>query len=213
VFTDRVFMAFVGVNLLLSLMFMQHISTLPIAMGQQGLAPSTFGTVIAINGVLIVAGQLFVPRLLRRFSHARALTVAAVVTGLGFGLQAFAHNAWIFALAVLIWTAGEMLNAPSNSATNAELSPAGLRGRYQGVWSLSWAVASFVAPILGGTVLQYFGAPTLWLGCLGLGLIAAVFHTLAGPARERRAQALRTNPAPSAVLAPAPLKAPVEART
>ena len=38
VFADRVFLAFVGVNLLTSLVFMQHISTLPIAMAGDGLA-------------------------------------------------------------------------------------------------------------------------------------------------------------------------------
>ena len=43
---------------------MQHMSTLPIAMSADGLGPATFGWVIAVNGVLIVAGQLFVPRLI-----------------------------------------------------------------------------------------------------------------------------------------------------
>ena len=46
-------------------MFLQHISMLPIAMGDDGLSPATYGSVIALNGVLIVVGQLFVPRLIR----------------------------------------------------------------------------------------------------------------------------------------------------
>ncbi len=133
VFRDRVFMAYVGVNILMSLVFMQHISTLPIAMGRDGLSPSTFGTVIALNGVLIVAGQLFMGRVLRRMRHATALAIAALVVGVGFGLTAFAHTAWLYGVTVAVWTVGEMLNAPTNSATNAELSPMSMRGRYQGV--------------------------------------------------------------------------------
>ena len=43
-------------NLFIALVFLQHISMLPIAMGDDGLSPATFGTVIALNGVLIVAG-------------------------------------------------------------------------------------------------------------------------------------------------------------
>jgi MFS family permease len=186
-----VFLAYVGVNVLTALVFMQHISTLPMTMARDGLSASTYGTVIALNGVLIVIGQLFVPRLLRGRSRSTALAVAAVVMGVGFGLNAFAHTAWLYAFAVAIWTLGEMLNAPSNSATNAELSPADLRGRYQGVFSLSWSAASFLAPITGAAVLQYAGDTALWLGCLALGCLVAVIHVLAGPARERRAVQLR----------------------
>jgi MFS family permease len=176
---------------------MQHVSTLPISMSRDGLPPSTFGTVIALNGVLIVSGQLFVSRLLKRMARSTALAIAALILGIGFGLTAFAHTAWLYAVTVLVWTVGEMLNAPSNSTTNAELSPAHMRGRYQGVFSLSWSAASFVAPILGAAVLQYLGNAALWFGCFGAGLIVAAAHWLSGPARARRARELAVAAAPS----------------
>jgi MFS family permease len=196
VFRDRVFMAFTAVNLLTAIIFMQHLSTLPLTMSRDGLSPATYGSVIALNGVLIVVAQLFVPRILRKLRRSTALAVAAVVFGIGFGLTAFADTAAFYAVTVLVWTAGEMLNAPSNSAVNAELSPAELRGRYQGVFSLSWSGASFLAPIIGGAVLQYAGDATLWLGCFVLALIVAVIHVLAGPTRERRAAQLAATEAP-----------------
>jgi MFS family permease len=199
VFADRVFIGFVGLNVLTAVIMMQHMSTLPMAMSRDGLSPATYGTVIALNGVLIVAGQLFVPRLLRRWRLSTALALSVTVMGTGFGLTALADTAWVYAVTVLVWTVGEMLNSPSNATTGAELSPAGLRGRYQGVWSLSWSVATFVAPILGGAVLQYAGDTALWLGCFGLGLVVAALHLRSGPARERRAHELRTPPAPATV--------------
>ncbi|MDG4833618.1 MFS transporter [Solwaraspora sp. WMMD1047] len=196
---DRVFLGFVGLNILLALVFMQHLSMLPIAMDQDGLPPATYGSVIALNGVLIVAGQLFVPRLIRHRSRTHVLALAAAITGLGFGLTAFADVAWFYAVTVLIWTLGEMLNSPSNSTLIAELSPDALRGRYQGVFSLSWSIAAFAAPITGGFVRQQFGDATLWLCCGGLAAAVAVGHLLSGPARERRARHLRDpEPAPAA---------------
>ncbi|MEO3928296.1 MFS transporter [Micromonosporaceae bacterium B7E4] len=189
---DRVFVGFVALNVLLALVFMQHISMLPIAMGQDGLSPSTYGSVIAVNGVLIVAGQLFVPRLIRGRGRSRVLALAALIVGVGFGLTAFADAAWFYVLTVLIWTLGEMLNSPSNSTLIAELSPAALRGRYQGLFSLSWSVATFAAPVAGGFVREQFGNAALWLGCAALGGVVAVAHLLSGPARERRVRALRT---------------------
>jgi MFS family permease len=194
VFADRVFMAFVGLNLLLALLFMQHLSTLPIAMGQDGLSPATYGSVIALNGVLIVGGQLFVPRLISGHNRSRVLALAAVVTGVGFGLTAIADRALLYALTVLIWTVGEMLNSPSSSTLIAELSPAELRGRYQGVFSLAWSVAAFGAPIFGGFVQEHAGNTVLWLGSAGIGAVIAVGHLLSDRPRERRAAALRATP-------------------
>jgi len=191
VFTDRVFMGFVGLNVLSGMIMMQHMSTLPMSMSRDGLPPYTFGTVIALNGVLIVAGQLFVPRLLRGRGTAPALALATAILGIGFGLTAFADTAWIYAATVLVWTVGEMLSSPSNATTNAELSPLPMRGRYQGVFSLSWSAAAFLAPIAGGAILQYAGEAALWFGCAGLGLFVAALHLRAGPARERRAAYLR----------------------
>jgi MFS family permease len=195
VFRDRVFMGFVAVNLLTSIVFMQHRSTLPITMANDGLSASTYGTVIALNGILIVAGQLFVTRVLGKMRRSTGLAVASIIAGAGFGLNAFAHTPLVYGLAVCVWTVGEMLNSPANSASNAELSPADLRGRYQGVSSLSWSAASFLAPVVGGAILQYAGDTTLWLACLAVGLLVALLHHLAGPTRERRAAELREHAA------------------
>jgi MFS family permease len=200
VFRDRVFVGFVGLNLLIALVFMQHLSMLPISMGHDGLSAATYGSVIALNGVLIVLGQLFVPRVIGDRDRSRVLALAATVVGLGFGLTAFTHTAGMYAVTVLIWTLGEMLSSPSNATMLAELSPVALRGRYQGVWSLSWSGASFAAPVLGGLVQQHLGRTALWLGCGAIGAVVAVGHLLSGPSRERRAAALATVtiPAPAA---------------
>ncbi|MFD6564712.1 MDR family MFS transporter [Micromonospora profundi] len=211
ILADRVFLGFVVLNLFAALVFLQHISMLPIAMGDSGLSPATFGSVIALNGVLIVVGQLFVPRLIRGRSRSHVLALSAVVMGVGFGLTAFAGSAWFYGLTVLIWTVGEMLNSPSNATLIAELSPAALRGRYQGVFGLSWQIAGASAPVLGGLVREHAGNSALWLGCAALGVLTAVAHLVSGPARERRADALRRA---GAALVPAdarPASQPAEA--
>ncbi|TYC06884.1 MFS transporter [Micromonospora sp. WP24] len=197
ILADRVFLGFVALNLFAALIFLQHISMLPIAMGDSGLSPATYGTVIALNGVLIVVGQLFVPRLIRGRSRSHVLALAALVTGVGFGLTAFAEAAWFYGLTVLIWTLGEMLQSPSNATLIAELSPGELRGRYQGVFSLSWQIAGAAAPILGGLIREHAGNSTLWVGCAILGGVMAVAHLISGPARERRAVALRSVATPA----------------
>ncbi|MEH1167145.1 MFS transporter [Micromonospora sp. CPCC 205539] len=208
ILTDRIFLGFVALNLLSALVFLQHISMLPITMGDSGLSPATYGSVIALNGILIVVGQLFVPRLIRGRSRSHVLALAAVVMGVGFGLTAFAGTAWFYGLTVLIWTVGEMLSSPSNSTLIAELSPAELRGRYQGVFGLSWQIAGASAPILGGVVREHAGNATLWYACAAIGAVTAVAHLVSGPARERRAVALRRTGAALAPVNAVPPAAP-----
>ena len=73
----------------------------------------------------------------------------------------------------------------------AALSPPALRGRYQGLNSLTWSIWTALAPILGGLILQKGGAVVLWVGCFGLCALAAAGQLLAGPARVRRAEQQR----------------------
>jgi MFS family permease len=209
VLRDRTFMLYVVISLGGIAVMMQHMSTLPIAMTADGLSVATYGGVIAVNGVLIVLGQLFVPKLIGDRDPSRVLAVATLIVGVGFGLVAFAHAAWFFAGTVVIWTLGEMLQSPSNAATVAALSPPQLRGRYQGLNSLNWSVGTALAPILGGLTQQHLGNATLWLGCFGVCVVVAIGHLAAGPSRARRVARLATahaepivEPLPPAVAEP-----------
>ena len=197
VFRDRVFLTFVALNFLVVLVIMQHMSTLPIAMTTDGLSPATFGGVIAVNGLMIVAGQLFVPKLIGGHNRSRVLALSTLIIGVGFGLNAFAGPVALYALSVVTWTFGEMMGSPASSALIAELSPAALRGRYQGISSLSWSAGSALAPIMGGLVQQHLGSTVLWLGCAGIGIVAAAGQVASGPARERRAATLRRTDPPT----------------
>ncbi|GAA0543506.1 MFS transporter [Paractinoplanes ferrugineus] len=195
---DRTFVVYLVISLGSIVVMMQHLSTLPIAMAADGLSAATYGWVIAVNGVLIVLGQLFVPKLIEGFDRSRVLALAALIIGVGFGLGAFANTAWFFALTVVIWTLGEMLQSPSNAATVAALSPASLRGRYQGLNSLSWSAGTALAPIVGGFTQEHLGDTALWSGCFGVGALVAIGHLVTGPRRERRIAQLQATPASDA---------------
>jgi MFS family permease len=188
--TDRVFLVFVGLTLLQALIYSQMSTIVPLAMRGDGLGPSAYGLVVALSGALIVAGQLFVPRLIDGRRKARVLAVALLFNGLGFAALAAADAVPAYLAAAVVWTVGSMLAAPPNAEINAELAPAALRGRYQAVFFLTFPAAAFLAPSLGGAGLQYLGDGH-WLVIGALGVLAAGLHLAAGPARERQAAQLR----------------------
>ncbi|MEV4544996.1 MFS transporter [Micromonospora echinaurantiaca] len=188
--TDRVFLVFVGLTFVLAVLTLQTSTIMPLAMRTDGLSPSAYGVVVALGGVLIVLGQLFVPRLIERHRKDHVLAVSTGLLALGFGALAYADDLPVYLGAAVVWTVGSMLAAPPNAQINADLAPPELRARYQSVFYLAFPAASFVAPTLGGVSLQYLGERH-WLIVGGLGLLAAAGHLWAGPPRERRVAALR----------------------
>jgi MFS family permease len=183
---DGSFLVLCGLIFLTWVVIQQFASTLPLTMAGDGLTATGYGAVLSVNAVVILVAQPFVPRLLRGRDLSRTLALASVVMGAGFGLTAFAHAAPAYAVTVIIWAAGEALLVPGTATLVAALSPTGSRGRYQGVLSLAIAGATIAAPVAGTAVLDWFGAPALWLGCLGVALVIAAAQLAARPAREQR---------------------------
>lgn len=192
VLRDRRFMALVALTYLLATLFQQGYVALPVAMGADGLSSADFGLAIATNGVLIVVLQLPVTRFIEHRDPARLLVIAALLTGYGFGLTAFAGSVGMYALAVAVWTLGEIISSPTQMGLVARLSPVHGRGRYQGMNVLAWSLASLTAPLAGGAVIDRYGAPTLWAASAVVGTVAAVGYAVLG----RR---LRADDAPEAV--------------
>ncbi|WP_371480841.1 MDR family MFS transporter [Kitasatospora sp. NBC_00315] len=181
VFRDTRFVIVVALNLLLALVAQQGSTTLAVDMGQAGISATRYGLVIGLNGLLIVLLQIPVTRLMEGRSRTALLVASALLTGWGFGLTALAgSSAALFAVTVAVWTIGEIMNAPTMMGLVAELAPAHARGRYQGVYSLSWSLASFLGPAVGGLLLQYAGGGAVWGACAALGTLAAAGYLLLG---------------------------------
>ncbi|MFF7238420.1 MFS transporter [Streptomyces collinus] len=197
VLRDGRYMAVVGLCFLVALVFQQGSVGLPVAMGRAGYSPADYGLAIAVNGFLIVALQIPVTRFIEHRDPRRLLVVSSVLAGYGFGLTAFAGSVGVFALTVCVWTLAEIVNAPTQTGLVVALSPVHGRGRYQGVYTLSWSVAALIAPLMSGAVIDRFGAAWLWGMCAVVGTAAGVGYAVLmrelpeerGLAQERTAEA------------------------
>ncbi|MER6561513.1 MFS transporter [Streptomyces sp. NPDC001027] len=178
VLRDGRFMGVVGLSFLVALVFQQGGVGLPVAMGAAGFTPADYGMAIAVNGVLIVVLQIPVTRFIEHRDPRRLLVISSVLAGYGFGLTAFAGSVGVFALTVCVWTLAEIVNAPTQTGIVVRLSPTHGRGRYQGMYTLSWAVASLVAPVMSGVVIDRFGAEWLWGLCAVVGTAAGVGYAV-----------------------------------
>ncbi len=179
---DRAFMAFVLAQFLVMFVGSQGNSTLPVDLRDHGIAPVTYGWLLAINGVMIVLLQPTAIGLVQRFDRGRVLAVAALLQGIGFGLTGAGHSTAWYALTVVTWTTAELLYSPVSPAIVSDLAPTTLRGTYQGVYSMAWGAASCLAPALGSLVLGHFGSVALWSSCFAVCLVAVGLHLSRGAA-------------------------------
>ena len=195
---DRLMLALVGLTILTATVYMQVGVTLPLAVVAHGNSTSVYGSVIALNGVLIVVLQPFALRLLTRFDPMRVLALGSVAIGVGFGLTAWASRPLEFAGTVAVWTLGEILGAGLVGALIADLAPPEARGRYSAVWGTSFGISSLLAPAIGTSTYQYLGPDVLWGGCLVTGLVSGVGYLALRPAVQRRTTAMARAGQPTA---------------
>jgi MFS family permease len=169
---DRRFLLFLLATVLAAFVYMQSGATLPLHVRDSGLGTTTYGWLISLNGLLIVALEFPLIGITRRFAAPPIVAAGVFLTGIGFALTGMAHTAVLLAFTVVIWTFGEMVAAPVGNAYVADLAPAHLRGRYQGAFNLTFAIGFVMAPALG-TRLYDWSPGGLWLACGLLSVVSA----------------------------------------
>lgn len=153
--------AFVG-----GLVYLQSFVTLPLVMSIHGLGPSAYGLAYVVNPIAVIVLQPVTIRWLARQRLVFVYVGGSVLLGLGFFLTLFARSIPAYAATVLVWTLGEIAFNAVGPALVADLAPAHLRGRYNGVFGTAFGAAALVAPIIGTLMLQHLGEAWLWTGCL-----------------------------------------------
>lgn len=177
-FRDGSFVAFLVAQFLCILVFAQSNATLPIDMRAHGVSPKVYGSLIAVNGLMIVLLQPAAIAVVRRFRRTRVLAVGALLTGAGFGLCAHGQTRAWYGLAIVVFTFGELAFSPVTPTVVADLAPPSLRGTYQGALQMMWGLSACLAPALGGPLLDRFGSRALWSGCFALTVVSAALHLL-----------------------------------
>lgn len=196
VLPDRGFLLLLVAGIAVAFVYLQHLSTMALQVQALGLSNAVYGLLLSVNALAVVFLELPISAITRRFPRPAVIAFGFLLIGLGFGLFAFAPTIPLLALAVIVWTLGEIVQGPVTTAYVADLSPAHLRGSYQGVWGMTWSIGLILAPLAWHTCfyLEYdwFMGPLRSARNAGSGECAA-HHT---PQRSARAghQQFRDHP-------------------
>jgi MFS family permease len=170
---DRRLLRMLAAAFAVSLVFMQQSSTFGLHVTGLGFPASVYGMILSLNGAIIVGCELPLTTITRRFSARRVIALGYLVIGMAFALNGLARTVPGLVACMVLFTVGEMLAMPMASAYIADLAPAAMRGRYMGIYGMTFTLALIVGPASGMMLLN--ASPTaLWLASAGLGVLASV---------------------------------------
>jgi MFS family permease len=179
ILADRGFLLFLGSVLIGAAIYMQNVSTFPLHVQAAGFSTSVYGTLQALNGVIVVLLELPITSWTGRRSRTRMIALGTVLIGLSFASLIVARSIPALAAMVLVWTLGEIIASPVSSAFVADRSPEHTRGRYQASLGVMFALGAVVGPTIG-TLTYEFSPDVLWIGCGVAGVLAAALALAAG---------------------------------
>jgi MFS family permease len=173
VLRDGIFLVFLLASMLMTSVYMQMNSTLPVYLRDvHGLPEQNYGYLLSLNAAMVVLFQFWISRRIPKKIPFIVLAVGTVFYAIGFAMYGFVTTFLLFIVAMVIITIGEMLVAPVGQALVAKFSPADMRGRYMAVFGFSWAIPSAVAPMFAGIIMDNFNPDWVWYTAGVVGLLA-----------------------------------------
>ncbi len=175
VFKDTPFVAFIGVTVMMTLVYMNMNSTLGVYLRDQYNLPAiNYGTLLSINAIMVVFLQFWVTRRIERFKPMLMMAFGSLLYAIGFAMYGFVSGFVLFIGAMVIITIGEMVVSPFQQSVVASFAPEDMRGRYMAVSGLSWSISFTVGPYFAGLILESANPNLLWLTCGFIGLLATI---------------------------------------
>jgi MFS family permease len=170
---DRRFLIVLGAQLAVALAEIQYQSVLPLQIEARKLPTVLYAIVLSLNGIMVILLELPLTAYVQRLPIRLSMAGGCALIGFGISLFGLPAGAWIFIAGAVVWTAGEIISAPSTSAYPALIAPPILRNRYIAAMNTSQTLGYAVGPSLGTSVYQSAGSG-MWLMCLILGGLAGL---------------------------------------
>lgn len=179
VLRDGLYMAFIVSSILMVLVYTQMNSTLSVFLrDQHGVNEQGFGWILSLNAAMVVVFQIWITRRTSRFAPLKMMVVGTLFYAFGFALYGFVAAYWLFMLAMVIITIGEMIVSPVAQAVAARMAPRHMRGRYLAMYGFSWAIPTAIGPLAAGLIMDNHDPNLVWIAAGVLGLVAATAYGL-----------------------------------
>ena len=170
---DRPFVAFLLVSMLMLIVYQQMYNSLSVFLRDtHGMPTQVFGFLMIASPITVILFQFSTTRIIKKYPPFLMMALGTFFYMIGFGMFGFVGTTWLFALALVIITIGEMVHMPTSSALAANFAPEDKRGRYMAVYGLAWGLPSIIGPSAAGLILDNFNPFLLWYIAAGISAVA-----------------------------------------
>lgn len=160
---DYAYMAFLVAGMLMGLVYQQMYNSLSVYLrDNHGIEPQGYGFLLTTSAITVILLQFWVTRRIKQRPAFLMMAFGVVFYMIGFSMFGFVNAYWLFALAIMIITVGEMIIMPTSQALAANFAPVALRGRYMAVFGLIWMIPATIGPSAAGIILDNYNPNLLW---------------------------------------------------
>ncbi|NOR90870.1 MAG: MFS transporter [Anaerolineales bacterium] len=172
VLADRLYLVYLLVSMLMLVAYQQMYHTLSVYLrDSHGIPERGYGALLSIDAALVVLLQFWVTRRVRDRPPMVMMAVGTALYMVGLAMFGFVSAYWLFIVAILLLTFGEMVVMPVSQALAARFAPEDMRGRYMAFYSLAWAVPSTIGPWAAGLILDNYNPDWVWYAA---GIVCAI---------------------------------------
>ena len=187
VLKDFQYVAFLSVSAITVVVYMQLNSTLSVFLRDvHGFAPWKFGFLLATNAILVVVFQFWITRKVSKYAPMKVMAAGTLLYMVGFGMYGFISSEFLFFVAMIIITIGEMIEMPIGQSVAAHFAPEDKRGRYMAFFGFHWAIPNLFAVLLAAIVNNTIGPNWVWYFAGILSFMAAVGFWLLNSVTKKR---------------------------
>jgi MFS family permease len=185
---DKIYVAFLFVSILMLLVYQQLYASFPVYLRDvHSISARHYGIIMSINALAVVIFQFRITKWISKKEPMKMMALGTLCFLIAYTSFGFIQSFVFFIVMVLLITFGEMLIIPVSQALVAKLSPPDMRGRYMGVFELSWSLPAMAGPYLAGLIMDNYNPNLLWYISGFVSAVALIgFLLLSRNMRERK---------------------------
>ena len=173
VLRDTAFILFLGAVMLQVFTYMNMNTTLGVYLrNEHGTSEWHYGMLLSLNAAMVVLMQFPITRRIKEYPPMLIMALGTVLYAIGFSMYGFVSVYFMFVMAMVIITIGEMIVSPVAQALVASFAPEDMRGRYMAVSGFSWGIPFAVGPYLAGLIVDGPNPHYLWYVAGFIGLLS-----------------------------------------
>ncbi len=177
---DFAYMAFLFAGILMGIVYQQLYNSLSVYLRDyHSIEPQGYGFLLTTSAITVILFQFWMTRAIKNRPPFLMMAFGTIFYMAGFGMFGFISNYWLFVLAIVIITIGEMIVVPTSQALAANFAPIEMRGRYMAVFGLIWMIPATIGPGAAGYILDNYNPNLLWyIGGILCAISALSFYAL-----------------------------------